>query len=313
MTPIINNIYDQAKTNIKKIVLPETQDTRIQAAAKIITDQKIAEVILVSPEFINKNINLYQKLSQEYFLLRQSKGITQNEAKKILLNPVYFGTMMVKLGLADGMVSGATTTTQETFRPALQIIKSRPGQNIVSSFFIIESPHKNFGYNGIFIFADCGLIINPDADQLAQIAIQSAQSFKQLIGNKPKIAMLSYSTAGSGSGQSVDKVLQATQTVKKLKPNLIIEGEIQADAALIPQISLKKNPKTQVKGQANILIFPDLNSGNIGYKLVERLGLAKAFGPLTQGIDKPINDLSRGCSIEDIVTTVAITSVQSQF
>jgi phosphate acetyltransferase len=313
MSPIIENIYNIAKTNIKKIVLVESHDSRIQAATKIITEQKIAEVILISPEYISQNQNLYQKFSEELFKLRQNKGLTLKDSQKLLLNPLYFGTMMVKLGLANGMVAGATTTTQETFRPALQIIKAKPGQNIISSFFIIESPNKNFGDNGIFIFADCGLNINPDANQLAEITIQSANSFKQLIDSQPKIAMLSYSTVGSSSGESVDKIKHATQIVKKLYPNLIIEGEIQADAALVPEISFRKNPKSQIKGQSNILIFPDLNSGNIGYKLVERLGLAKAFGPLTQGIDKPINDLSRGCSIEDIVTTVAITSVQSQF
>ena len=177
----------------------------------------------------------------------------------------------------------------------------------------MESPLKNLGLNGVFIFADCGLNINPNEQQLAQIAIQSAESFKQLIGNTPKIAMLSYSTVGSGSGESVDKVRQATQIVKQLKPDLIIEGETQLDAAIIPDVSLKKNPNSLIKGQANILIFPNLDAGNIGYKLVERFGNTHAFGPITQGLAKPINDLSRGCSIEDIVTTIAITSAQSQF
>jgi phosphate acetyltransferase len=228
-----------------------------------------------------------------------------------MLNPVYFGTMMVKLGLADGMVAGATTTTQETFRPALQIVKAKIGQDIVSSFFIMESPIKSLGSDGVFIFADCGLNINPDQQQLAQIAIQSAESFKQLVGDTPKIAMLSYSTVGSGSGESVDKVQQATQIIKQLKPDLIIEGETQLDAAIIPEIALKKNPNSLIQGQANILIFPNLDAGNIGYKLVERFGQAHAFGPITQGLAKPINDLSRGCNAEDIVTTIAITSVQS--
>ncbi|MCW1948898.1 MAG: phosphate acetyltransferase [Candidatus Shapirobacteria bacterium] len=312
MSPTIENIYRLAKSQPKKIILAESQDSRIQDATKIITQQNLAEIILISPDYISQNNDLYQKLSQEYFLLRQAKGMTLEESQKILLNPLFFGTMMVKLGLADGMVAGANSTTQETFRPALQIIKTKPGQNIVSSFFIIESPNKNFGSNGVFIFSDCGLNLNPNAQELAQIAIQSAHSFKQLIGDEPKIAMLSYSTNGSGSGESVDKVKQATQIVQNLEPNLIIEGEVQIDAALVPEISLKKNPKSKIKGKSNILIFPNLDSGNIGYKLVERLGLAKAFGPITQGIAKPINDLSRGCSVEDIVTTVAITSVQSQ-
>jgi phosphate acetyltransferase len=312
MTPTIENIYNLAKTNIKKIILAEADDPRVQAAAKIITDQKIAEVILISPEYISQNSDLYQKFSQEYFLLRQAKGMTEDEAKKVMLNPLFFGTMMVKFGLADGMVAGANTTTQETFRPALQIVKAKPGQSIVSSFFIMESPNKNFGDNGVFIFADCGLNVNPNADELAQIAIQSADSFKKLTGGEPKIAMLSYSTNGSGAGESVEKVRQATQIVKQLDPALNIEGETQVDAALVPEVSLKKNPDSLIKGQSNVLIFPNLDAGNIGYKLVERLGLANAFGPITQGIAKPINDLSRGCSVEDIVTTVAITSVQSQ-
>ena len=312
MTPTIENIYKLAKTNIKKIVLAEADDPRVQEAAKIIQDQKIADIILVSPEYISQNPDLYEKFSQELFVLRQSKGLTLEEAKKLMLNPLYFGTMMVKFKLADGMVAGANSTTQETFRPALQIIKAKPGQTIVSSFFIMESPNQNFGDNGVFLFADCGLNVNPNADELAQIAIQSADSFKKLIGNKPKIAMLSYSTNGSGSGESVEKVRQATQIVKNLDPSILIEGETQVDAALVPTVSLKKNPESKIKGQANILIFPNLDSGNIGYKLVERLGLAKAFGPITQGINQPINDLSRGCNVEDIVTTVAITSVQSQ-
>jgi phosphate acetyltransferase len=311
MSSIIENIHNLAKANIKKIVLPEIQDERVQSAAKLVTEQKIAEVIIIGPEYISQHLDLHKQFSQQYFLLRQSKGITEIESQKTMLNPVYFGTMMVKLGLADGMVTGATTTSQETFRPALQIIKAKHGQNIVSSFFIIESLNKNFGDNGVFIFADCGLNINPNSQELAEITIQSANSFRQLIGSQPKIAMLSYSTAGSGSGESVDKVQQATEIVKKLKPDLIIEGEIQADAALIPEISLRKNSKSQIKGQSNILIFPNLDAGNIGYKLVERFGNAHAFGPLTQGLAKPINDLSRGCSIEDIVTTIAITSVQS--
>ena len=312
MTPTTENIYNLAKANLKKIVLPETQDERIQAAAKIVVDQKIADITLVSPQYISQNQQLYQDLSQQLFELRQSKGLTFDEAQKLLTNPLYFATMMVKTNLADGLVAGATTTTQETFRPALQIIKAKPGQSIVSSFFIMESPNQNFGQNGVFLFADCGLNVNPNADQLAQIAIQSADSFKRLIGGQPKIAMLSYSTNGSGAGESVDKVRQATEIVKQIDSNILIEGETQVDAALVPEVSLKKNPQSQIKGQSNILIFPNLDAGNIGYKLVERLGLAKAFGPITQGIAKPINDLSRGCSVEDIVTTIAITSVQSQ-
>jgi phosphate acetyltransferase len=310
MSSTIKKIYQQAQGNIKKIVLPESQDKRIQEAAKIATEQKIAEIIFIDPKHISQNEH-YQEFSEKLFELRRDKGLSLKDCRELLLNPLYFGTIMVKLGLADGMVAGATTTSQETFHPALQIIKAKDGQNIVSSFFLIESPNKNFGDNGVFIFADCGLNINPDAQQLSEIAIQSAESFKQLVGDQPKIAMLSYSTVGSGSGESVDKVRQAVQIIRKKDPNLVVEGETQVDAAIVPNIAVRKNPKTQIKGQANILIFPNLDAGNIGYKLVERLGLAHAFGPLTQGLAKPINDLSRGCSVEDIVTTIAITSIQS--
>lgn len=311
MNPIIENIYNQAKSNIKKIVLPEVFDQRIISAAKIVKEQKIADVILLNQDFYNQNPNLNEQLSQELFILRQNKGLSLNEAKNLIKDPLYFGTMMVKLGLVDGMVAGAQCTTQQTFRPALQIIKPKPDQKIISSFFIMEFPNKHFGSQGIFIFADCGLNINPSSEELSLIALQSARSFKQLIQSTPKIAMLSYSTNGSSNGESVDKVVQATKLVKSIDSSLIVEGEIQADAALVPSVSLRKNPQSQIRGEANTLIFPNLDAGNIAYKIVERLGLAKAYGPLTQGINQPINDLSRGCSVDDIVTTIAITSVQS--
>jgi len=308
VNPIIDNIYQKAKSSIKKIVLVEPQDDRVQKAAKIAADQKLAEIIMVDK---TENNPLFDQFVEQFYQLRRDKGITLDQAKNIIKNPLYFGTMMVHSGLADGMVAGATNTTQETFRPALQIIKTKPEEKIISSFFIIETLDNNFGQNGIFIFADCGLNIDPDAQTLSQIAIQSSKSFNQLIGPTPKIAMLSYSTNSSSTGSSVDKVRLATQLTKQSNPSLIVEGEIQADAALIPSIAISKFPQSQLQGQANILIFPNLDSGNIAYKLVERLGHVHAFGPLTQGIKKPINDLSRGCGVDDIVTTIAITSVQS--
>lgn len=311
MNPLIENIYHQAKSNLKKIVLVESDDPRVQAAAKIITDEKIADIILVDKNYINSHPDLIEKLSQEFYQLRKDKGLTLKEAQEIITNPLYFGTMMVKTKLADGMVAGAQNTTQATFKPALQIIKTKPEEKIISSFFLIEVPDSHFGENGIFIFADCGLNIDPSVEDLSQIAIQSTKSFQQLIGTTPKVAMLSYSSNGSSSGDSVNKVKLATNLIKQIDPSLIIDGEIQADAAIIPDVATKKVPNSPLKGQANILIFPDLNSGNIAYKLVERLSHGHAFGPLTQGINMPINDLSRGCSIEDIVTTVAITSVQT--
>jgi phosphate acetyltransferase len=312
MNPLIEKIYSQAKSNLKRIVLAETDDPRIQEATKIIAQQKIAEIISVDQDYINSHPDLLDQFTQDFFELRKNKGITLEQAKSIIQNPLYFGTMMVYSDLADGMVAGANSTTQDTFKPALQIIKAKPEEKIVSSFFIIEVPDQNFGQQGLFIFADCGLNLNPSSEELAEITIQSSKSFKQLIGDIPKVALLSYSTNGSSNGESVDKVRAALNLVKSLDSLLLIDGEVQVDAALVPSIAQKKIKDSQINGQANILIFPDLNSGNIAYKLVERLAHGHAFGPITQGIKKPINDLSRGCSVEDIVTTVAITSVQAQ-
>lgn len=309
MKSIIDKIYQQAKTDVKKIILVESEDDRIVKACQIATKEKIADIVLL--DIPPKKHPMFNQFVEQFYELRKEKGITLDQAKEIISNPLYFGTMMVKNKIVDGMVAGANNTSLETFRPALQIIKTKPGETIASSFFMVHVPNDNFGYYGTFIFADCGLNINPTAEQLVQIAIQSNHSFKQLIGDQPKIALLSYSTNGSGTGESVDKVRLASQIIQNNYPDLIIEGEVQADAAIIPNIAIKKNPNSQLKGQANILIFPNLDSGNIAYKLVERLGNAQAFGPLLQGINQPINDLSRGCSINDIVTTIAITSVQS--
>jgi len=305
MSPTIENIYNHAKNNFKKIVLPEGNDPRIVKAVKIIRDQKIADVITELP------YSQYQdQFTQTLFELRKEKGMTIDQAQELIKNPLYFGTLMVYSGLADGMVGGANNSTSDTIRPALQIIKTRPEEKIASSFFIMEIPNKNFGHNGIFIFADCGLNIDPNAESLAQIAIQSSRSFEKLIGATPKIAMLSYSTNNSATGSSVEKIQKAIKLVHLQNPQIIIDGEMQVDAAIIPSISTKKYPNNKIRGQANILIFPDLSSGNIAYKLVERLSGGRAYGPIIQGLKKPINDLSRGCSIEDIVTTVAITSIQ---
>lgn len=309
MNEIIENIYQKAKSKPQKIVLVEPEDERVKKAHQIALQKKIAQTILIDKK--TNKYSFFDQLVENFYQLRKEKGITLDQAKETLTNPLYFGAMMVKSGFADGMVAGANHTTQDTFRPALQIIKAKSDQKIISSFFILETKDNSFGEKGVFIFADCGLNINPNSDQLAEIAIQSAKSFKQLIGVDPKIAMLSYSTNGSSSGETVDKVKLATDIVKKTNPKLNIEGETQADAAIVPQISFQKSPKSQLKGQANILVFPDLNSGNIAYKLVERLAHAHAYGPLMQGINQPINDLSRGCSVDDIVTTIAITSVQS--
>lgn len=309
MNSIIDKIYQQAKTSIKKIVLVEPEDERIIKAIQIAKKEKLADISLL--DILPKKHPMFNQFVEQFYELRKDKGITIDQAKEIISHPLYFGTMMVKNKIVDGMVAGANNTSLETFRPALQIIKTKPGESIASSFFIIHVPNTDFGYQGTFIFADCGLNINPNAEELAQIAIQSSHSFQQLIGGQPKIAMLSYSTNSSGAGESVDKVKKATQIVKNNYPNLIIEGEIQSDAAIIPEIAIRKNSHSQLQGQANILIFPNLDSGNIAYKLVERLSHAQAFGPLLQGINQPINDLSRGCNVDDIVTTIAITSIQA--
>ncbi len=309
MNSIIDKIYQQAKTSIKKIVLVEPEDERIIKAIQIAKKEKLADITLL--DILPKKHPMFNQFVEQFYELRKDKGITIDQAKEIISHPLYFGTMMVKNKIVDGMVAGANNTSLETFRPALQIIKTKPGESIASSFFIIHVPNTDFGHQGTFIFADCGLNINPNAEELAQIAIQSSHSFQQLIGGQPKIAMLSYSTNSSGAGESVDKVKKATQIVKNNYPNLIIEGEIQSDAAIIPEIAIRKNSHSQLQGQANILIFPNLDSGNIAYKLVERLSHAQAFGPLLQGINQPINDLSRGCNVDDIVTTIAITSIQA--
>lgn len=312
MNEIIKQIFIKAKSNPKRIALADTHDPRIQSAAKIAKEQKIANPILLTNEFIHENNEIRKTLSQHLFELRKEKGLSLSDAQKLITQPIYFGTMMVKTGLADGLVSGAASTTHDTFKPALQILKTAPNQNIVSSFFVMEFTNQRIGQEGIMIFADCGLNISPNSDTLAQITTQSVDSFKRLIGSIPKVALLSYSTNNSGSGPSVDIVKQAAGIVKSQHPDLIIEGEIQADAAITPLVSFQKNPQSTLGGKANILIFPDLNSGNIAYKLVERLAGAKAYGPISQGISRPVNDLSRGCSVDDIVATIAITAVQSQ-
>lgn len=227
-------------------------------------------------------------------------------------DPLFFGVMMVKKGHADGMVAGAINSTANTLRPALQILKTAPGTKIVSAFFVMVVPDCEYGYNGTFVYADSGLVENPNAEELAEIAVASAKSFETLIGQEPKVAMLSYSTYGSAKSELTEKIIQATKLVKEMTPNLKVDGELQADAALVPAVGLSKAPGSIVAGDANVLVFPDLNCGNIAYKITQRLAKADAYGPITQGLAKPVNDLSRGCSAEDIVGVVAITCVQAQ-
>ena len=327
---IIDKIKERAKANKKTIVLPESMDKRTFQAAEVVLREGIADIIIIgTPEEIKKNSedcdiskatiidpNTYEKTQkyEDLFVeLRKAKGLTHEEARKILLSEyAYYGCLMIKAGDADGMVSGACHSTADTLRPALQIIKTKPGTKLVSAFFLMEVPNCEFGENGTFIFADSGLEQNPDPEKLAAIAISSAESFESLVGAKAKVAMLSHSTKGSAKHPDVTKVVEATKLAKEQAPELLLDGELQLDAAIVPEIGKSKAPGSSVAGQANVLVFPDLDAGNIGYKLVQRLAKAEAYGPLCQGVACPVNDLSRGCSWQDIVGVVAITVAQCQ-
>lgn len=326
----IDSIKERAKSNKKRIVLPETMDKRVIEAAEKILKEDIAEIILVGKTEeiekisygydISKAIivdpfkeNYTEELINYLVELRKNKGMTYEEAKKLLLEDyMYYACMLVKTGRADGVVSGACHSTSNTLRPALQIIKTKPGVMLVSAFFLMVVPNCEYGHNGTFIFADCGLEQNPDAEKLAAIAASSAESFELLVEKEPFVAMLSHSTMGSASHADVDKVVEAVRIAKEKYSQYKIDGELQLDAAIVPSIASSKAPNCEVAGNANVLVFPDLDSGNIGYKLVQRLANAEAYGPVCQGIAAPVNDLSRGCSSDDIVGVVAITAVQAQ-
>ena len=327
----IESVKNRAKANIKTIVLPEAEDLRVLEATQTILNEKFANVVLVGDEeiILNKakenNITIegakivnpaksekYEEYVNLLVELRKNKGMTEEEAKKLVLDPVYYGMMMVKTNEADGLVSGAIHSTSDTLRPALQILKTSEGTKLVSAFFVMVVPNCKYGEEGTFIFADCGLNPNPDIDGLEEIAKASSKSFKQLVQKDAKIAMLSYSTYGSAKSDLTQKMIDATNQIKANNPDLMVDGELQLDAAIIPEIAKMKAPESKVAGQANVLIFPDLNAGNIGYKLVQRFANAEAYGPLCQGIARPVNDLSRGCSAQDIVGVVAITALQAQ-
>ena len=249
----------------------------------------------------------------EFYELRKNKGITLDEAKNLILNNnLYFGNMLVKMGYADGLVAGAVNSSADVLRASLQTLKTSKNSKIVSSFFLIDVPNCEYGEDGVFIFSDCGMIPDPTSEELVEIAKSSAQSFEQLVGKTPKIAMLSYSTMGSAKHPNIDKITRAVQLAKETYPELLLDGELQFDAAVVPKVAKSKAPNSEVAGNANVLIFPDLNSGNIAYKIAERLAKAKAYGPITQGIAKPVNDLSRGCNEYDIVGAIAITCVQCE-
>lgn len=325
----LKSVMERAKQNKKTIVLPESNDIRTIEAAASLLKQGIAEIVLVGDETeiaklagdydISKARIVNPLTSPEredyiksFYELRKAKGVTPQQAEEIMRDNVFWAVMMVKKGHADGMVSGAAHSTADTVRPALQIIKTAPGVKLASSFFVMTVPDCSLGQEGAFVFADCGLNINPNAEQLSEIAIASADSFKHLIQCEPKVAMLSFSTYGSGKDPLVDKVVEAVKLAKQKVPQLTLDGELQADAALVASVGQSKAKGSPVAGQANVLVFPDLNCGNIAYKLVQRLAKAQAYGPILQGIAKPVNDLSRGCSAQDIVGVVAITAVQAQ-
>lgn len=326
----IERIKARAKADKKTIVLPETTDIRTVEAAATVLKEGIADIILVGvkekilklagdldlsgAKFINPaTYDKFEEYVDALVELRRKKGMTREKAEALLLsNGLYFGCMMVRQGDADGMVAGAINASADVLRAALQILKTAPGTRIVSAFFLVVVPDCNMGANGAFVFSDAGLNQSPSAAELADIAEQSAKSFELLVEEEPVVAMLSHSTKGSASHPDVDKVIEATQIVKVEYPNLKVDGELQSDAALVPEVAASKAPGSEVAGHANVLVFPDLDAGNIGYKLVQRLAKADAYGPITQGISKPVNDLSRGCCANDIVGVVAITAIQAQ-
>lgn len=331
MSTFIEGLKKRAKESMKTIVLAEGEELRTIQAAAIVKKEGYAVVkLLGNAEKINaiakaENLDIdgleiidpltsdkAAEYADKFYELRKAKGMTPEKAAETMKNPLYYGCMMVKEDDADGMVAGAVNSSANVIRPSLQILKTAPGTKLVSAFFIIVVPNCEYGENGTFIFSDSGLNENPDADQVSEIAISSAKSFKTLIEAEPKIAMLSYSTYGSAKNPLVDKMVEATRLAKEKRPDLAIDGELQLDAAIVDSVAKQKAPGSSVAGEANVLVFPDLNAGNIGYKLAQRLAKAEAYGPILQGIAKPVNDLSRGCVAEDIAGVVAITCVQAQ-
>ncbi len=327
MSGFLEGITQRAREDMQTLVLPEGEDKRVVAAARRIVDEGIARVIVLGSEDIvsSHGISLesiqvidpetsthLDSFAAKLAELRAHKGMTLEQAHQVILDPCYFGVMMVYMNLADGMVSGACHSTADTLRPCLQILKTAPGIKLVSTFFVMDVPQCEYGEDGLFVFADCGLNIYPNAEELSEIALASADSFEALCGAQPRVAMLTYSSKGSGKGEHVDLVREATRLAQEKKPDVLLDGELQADAAIVPEVAQSKAPDSPVAGSANVLIFPNIEAGNIAYKLVQRLANAQAYGPITQGIAKPVNDLSRGCSVEDIVGVAAITCVQSQ-
>jgi len=327
---MLQNFKQRAKSLNKTIVLPEGTDGRTIKAAALITEEKIAKVIvlgdpkeiaeLASEQGVTtdnfqivdpKNYDRRKELVEKLVELRKSKGVDIEKAEQLLNDPLYFGVMMVKCDIADGMVAGAINATANVLRPSLQILKTAPGTKLVSAFFVMIVPNCDYGADGGIIYADSGMVQNPSSEELAHIAINAAKSFKLLFQKEPVVGMLSHSTKGSAAHPDVDKVVEATRIAKELDPELALDGEFQLDTAIVPSVGKAKAPESSVAGKCNVLVFPDLDAGNIGYKLTQRLAKAEAYGPVTQGIAKPVNDLSRGCTAEDIVGVAAITAIQA--
>ena len=330
---IVAKMAQKVKQNLKTIVLPETEDVRVLKAASIILKEEIANIILIGDENEIKSLcekenidmsfskvkiinNLTSSKKEEYanllYELRKNKGMTIDIAKETIKDKVYFATLMVKANDADGLVSGAIHSTSNTLRPALQVIKAAEGIKNVSSFFLMETPKKQFGDDGVMLFSDCGLIEFPTVDQLVDITIESAQSYRLLTGEEPRVALLSYSTKGSAKNEAIDKLVEVLRILKEKNVDFDVDGEFQLDAAIIPEVAKLKAPDSKVAGKANVLIFPNLEAGNIGYKMAQRFGDALALGPVTQGLKKPVNDLSRGSSVDDIVGTIIVTCIQAK-
>lgn len=327
MASFIDTLIDRAKADKKTIVLPEGNDERILEAAQEALAQGIANIIVLgdADEIAAKGYNLegatiidpatsdkQEEFAELLYELRKAKGMTPEEAKELVKDPIHFAVLMVKSGLCDGLVGGACHATIKILSPSLKIIKTAPGEPMVSSFFIMDVPGSEFGENGLFLFADCALEIQPTSEKLAHIANQTDKSFKRLIGDDPRIALLSHSSHGSAVNDDSTKVVKAVEYIRENYPDIVADGELQLDAAIVPELGASKAPDSPVAGKANVLIFPDLDAANIGYKLVQRLGGAKAYGPVLQGLAAPVNDLSRGCTAEDVVGVIAITCVQAQ-
>ncbi len=327
MASFIDTLIDRAKADKKTIVLPEGNDERILEAAQEALAQGIANIIILgdADEIAAKGYNLegatiidpatsdkQEEFANLLYELRKAKGMTPEEAKELVKDPIHFAVLMVKSGLCDGLVGGACHATIKILSPSLKVIKTAPGEPMVSSFFIMDVPGSEFGENGLFLFADCALEIQPTSEKLAHIANQTDKSFKRLIGDDPRIALLSHSSHGSAVNDDSTKVVKAVEYIRENYPDIVADGELQLDAAIVPELGASKAPNSPVAGKANVLIFPDLDAANIGYKLVQRLGGAKAYGPVLQGLAAPVNDLSRGCTAEDVVGVIAITCVQAQ-